>query len=93
MHKNLETGDNISNYGEYTELMKSWENEETAFNEYVSSDGVKVVSAHKKLSNGWVTAASIPENELLAVVRNVLFTIAGVATAIIDYFHVGGFFC
>ena len=76
---NLDTPQKITDRGDFQFLLDDMAANQEGITKYRRDDGVHVISAFGHLSNGWIVASSIPRNEVLAIVTNVLLLIGGIA--------------
>jgi methyl-accepting chemotaxis protein len=70
---------NILDLGDFQFLLDEFNDNQDGLTNYKRDDGKSVIAAYGHLSNGWVVSSSIPENEVLAVVKNVILVILVIA--------------
>lgn len=85
VHPDIEIGTNIHDLGDYDEFMKTLNATEHGYTVNKRLDGNKVFTAFDKFDNGWIIASSIPEEEVLAVLRKVILYLAIISIAVIVF--------
>jgi methyl-accepting chemotaxis protein len=72
VHKDLDFEVNILDSGDYQFLLDEMSKNETGFTHYKEANGTDILSAYSHLNNGWIVASSVPEKEVLSIVRSII---------------------
>lgn len=73
VHPSLEIGENMLDAGDYQFLLDDMNATDTGFVMFERPDGKEVIAAFDHLNNGWIVGSSIPEKEVMGIVRGVIF--------------------
>lgn len=93
-HQKVDFGENILDQGDYKSLLDEFGSKDSGFTTYDRDDGESVVAAYSHLDNGWIVASSIPEKEVLKIVRSlilimVVITVISLGAAVVISIFMG----